>query len=131
MTRPAGSLWLGWESRATVGPQPAGAADGLNFLRQASENMQQFYTYVTIDQDVSFCRCPIVAVGDDQNPRAARVFARSDHGRLGRMGRIAGPQPDLSHTLGTDLARGFAGPRPFPPPAAPAGTRMAGGRGLW
>ena len=46
------------------------------------------------------------------------------------MGRIAGPQPGLSHAVGTDLARGFAGPRPFPPPAAPAGPRMAGGRGL-
>ena len=47
------------------------------------------------------------------------------------MGRTAGPQPGLSHTLGTDLARGFAGPRPFPPPPAPAGPRMAVGRGLW
>ena len=46
------------------------------------------------------------------------------------MGRIAGPQPGFSHAVGTDLARGFAGPRPFSPPAAPAGPRMAGGRSL-
>src|SRR6266850_2744468 len=47
------------------------------------------------------------------------------------MGRAQGPQPGLSHTVGTDLARGFAGPRPFPSPAAPAGARMAVRRGLW
>ena len=81
-------------------------------------------------QDVPFRRCSAVPVGDDPDRRPARFPARPEHGRLGRMGRIAGPQPGFSHPLGTDLAGGFAGPRPFPPPPAPAGPRMAGGRGL-
>src|SRR5882757_4851038 len=85
---------------------------------------------VTIDQDVPFRRCPPVAVGNDPDLRAAGVFARSDNGRLGRMGRTAGPQPGLSHTVGTHLARGFPGSRPLPTPAAPTGARMAVRRGL-
>src|SRR5829696_5052948 len=105
----------------------AGAADGLNFLRQASENMSLFQSWINIDQDVPLCRCPIVAVGDDQNRRPAGIFAGSDHGRLGRMGGTAGPQPGLSHTLGTDLAGGFPWPRPLPPSPAPAGPGMAVG----
>ena len=37
---------------------------------------------------------------------------------------------DVSHAVGTDLAGQFAGPRSLPPPPAPAGARMARGRGL-
>ena len=47
------------------------------------------------------------------------------------MGRAARPQPGFPDAVGADLAGRFAGPRPFPPPAAPAGPRMAGRRGLW
>ena len=46
------------------------------------------------------------------------------------MGRTARPQPRLPDAVGADLARRFAGPRPFPPPPAPADPRMARGRGL-
>src|SRR6266481_2071700 len=62
----------------------------------------------TIAPNVPFCRCPSLALGDDSHRRAARLYARADDGGLGGMGRTARPQPDVSHTMGTDLAGRFA-----------------------
>src|SRR5260370_16648736 len=84
----------------------------------------------TITPNVPFRRCPSLPIGDDPHRRPPRLFARADHGGLGGMGRVARPQSHLSHAVGTHLARRFARPRPFPPPAAPAGARMARRRGL-
>src|SRR5580704_7850019 len=129
-------LYWRWEFHTTVGPfqdgRPVPGARrtvSISYVkpRKTCNNSRP---NVTIDQDVPFRRCPFVIVGNDPDLREARVFARPDNGRLGGMGRIASPQPGLSHTVGTYLARGFAGPRPFPPPAAPAGARMAVRRGL-
>src|ERR1044071_4395078 len=58
----------------------------------------------TIAPNVPFCRCPSLAFRDDPHRRAARLYARSDDGGLGGMGRTAGPQPDISHAVGADLA---------------------------